>query len=87
MERLAGVPSAVYRFPIIAATDMTNMIPSATGTASHTPVIPQIWGNSRMPPADRPNVRRKERAADTFPFDSAVNIAEVKMFKPQNRKL
>ena len=25
--------------------------------------------------------------ADTFPFDNAVNIADVKLFKPQNRKL
>ena len=66
--------------------DTTNIIPSATGTASHTPVIPQIRGSSRMPAASRPNVRRKERTADSFPFDSAVNIPEAKMFRPQNRK-
>ncbi len=52
-----------------------------------TPAIPQIWGSNRMPPVSRPNVRKKERTADTFPFDNAVNIAEVKLFKPQNRKL
>ena len=63
------------------------MIPSATGTASHTPVIPQMRGSSRMPPVSRPNVRRNERTADSFPFDRAVNIADVKLFKPQNRKL
>lgn len=66
---------------------MTDIIPSATGTASHTPVIPQRRGSDRMPTASRPKVRKKERTADTFPFDSAVNIAEVKLFKPQNRKL
>ena len=40
-----------------------------------------------MPPASRPKVRKKERTADTFPFDSAVNMAEVKLFKPLKRKL
>ena len=40
-----------------------------------------------MPTASRPNVRKKERTADTFPFDKAVNIAEVKLFNPQNKKL
>ena len=64
-----------------------NISPSAAGTASHTPAIPQIRGSNRMPPASRPNVRKKERIADTFPFDNAVNIADVKLFKPQNRKL
>ena len=63
------------------------MIPSATGTASHTPVIPQKRGNKRMPPDSRPNVRKKERNADIFPFDRAVNMAEIKMFRPQNKKL
>lgn len=28
-----------------------------------------------------------ESAADTFPFESAVNIADVKILNPQNRKL
>ena len=64
-----------------------NIIPSAAGTASHTPVISQIQGSNRMPPASRPDVRKEERTADTFPFDNAVNIADVKLFKPQNRKL
>ena len=54
------------------------MIPSATGTASHTPVIPQMRGSSRMPPVSRPKVRKKERTADTYPFDSALKMAEVK---------
>ena len=44
-------------------------------------------GSNWMPTVSRPNVRKKERTADTFPFDKAVNIAEAKLFKPQNRKL
>ncbi len=63
------------------------MIPSAIGTASHTPVIPQMCGSRRIPPASSPNVRRNERTADTLPFDKAVNIADVKLFSPQNKKL
>ncbi len=51
------------------------------------PVIPQIPGSKRIPPASSPNVRKNERTADTFPFDKAVNIADVKMLNPQNRKL
>lgn len=69
------------------AADTANMIPSAAGTASQAPVIPQMLGSSRMPPASRPNVRRKERTAETLPFDSAVNIAEAKLFRPQDKKL
>ena len=30
---------------------------------------------------------KKERNADSFPFDNAVNAAELKIFSPQNRKL
>ncbi len=35
----------------------------------------------------KPNVLNKDKTADTFPFDRAVNIAEVKIFNPQNKKL
>ncbi len=31
--------------------------------------------------------RRKDNSADSFPFDSAVNVAEVKMFIPEKREL
>lgn len=67
--------------------DTTDMIASAKGTASHTPFIPKIRGSKRMWPASRTKVRRNERTADTFPLDRAVKLAEVKMFRPQNRKL
>lgn len=63
------------------------MIPSATGTASQIPVNPHILGKSNIPPASKPNVRKNDRIAETFPFDNAVNIDDVNMFRPQNRKL
>ena len=66
---------------------MKNAIPSAMGTANHTPVIPQRADSSGIPPAVSPKVRRKDKNAETFPFDNAVNIADVKIFRPQNRKL
>ncbi len=66
---------------------MKNMIPSAIGTAIHTPVIPKSRGSSRIPPQSRPKVRRKDRTAETLPLERAVNRAEMKMLKPQKRKL
>lgn len=33
------------------------------------------------------NVLKAEMIADTLPLDRAVNVAEVKMLKPQNKKL
>ena len=50
-------------------------------------MIPQIRGSKRIPAVKRPKVRSRERTADTVPFDKAVNMAEVKMFRPQKRKL
>lgn len=60
---------------------------SAIGTASHTPVTPKRLGNVSNNTVINPKVRRNERKADSFPFDNAVNVAEVKIFSPQNRKL
>ena len=68
-------------------SDITNIIPSAIGTAIHIPITPKIRGSTMMPEASRTKVLRKDRAADTLPFDSAVNMADVKMLVPQNRKL
>ena len=67
--------------------DARNMIPSARGAASHRPASPQNRGRSKIPPPSRTKVRKKERRADTFPLERAVNIAEVKIFRPQNKKL
>ena len=63
------------------------VISSAAGTASHTPVTPKRAGSISSSTVISPNVRRKDRIADSFPFDNAVNMAEVKIFSPQNRKL
>ena len=57
------------------------------GIANHTPVTSQNWGSIKIKAVINPNVRKKDIIADTFPFDNAVNIADVKLFKPQNRKL
>lgn len=63
------------------------VISSAIGTASHTPVTPKIFGNVKSSTVISPKVRRKDKIADSFPFETAVNMAEVKIFSPQNRKL
>ena len=60
---------------------------SAAGTASHTPVTPINSGSISKSGVISPNVRKKDNTADSFPFDSAVKAAEVKIFSPQNRKL
>ena len=33
------------------------------------------------------NVRKHDSIADRFPFDNAVNVAEIKILQPQNKKL
>ena len=63
------------------------VLSSAIGTASHTPVTPKRFGNVSNSTVISPKVRRNDKIADSFPFDNAVNMAEVKMFNPQNRKL
>ena len=63
------------------------VISSAIGTASHTPVTPKTFGNVSNSTVISPKVRRNDKIADSFPFDNAVNVAEVKMFIPQNKKL
>ena len=49
-------------------------------------VTPHIRGNTRIAIVKKANVLRKDNKAETFPFDKAVNIEEVKIFKPQNIK-
>ena len=63
------------------------VISSAIGTANHTPVTPKTFGNVSNNTVISPKVRRNDKIADSFPFDKAVNVAEVKIFSPQNRKL
>ena len=63
------------------------VINSAIDTASHTPITPKTFGNVESSTVISPKVRWNNKIADNFPFDNAVNAAEVKMFSPQNRKL
>lgn len=51
------------------------------------PVIPNILGNISSNIVINTNVRKNDNIADNFPFDNAVNTAEVKIFHPQNKKL
>lgn len=66
---------------------MISVSSSAIGIASHTPITFKNFGRTKSEVVISPNVRKKDIAADTFPFDSAVNIAEVKILPPENRKL
>ena len=50
---------------------------SARGTASQLPVTPPSRGNSKRPMVTKTRVHRKDRMAETLPFDRAVNIADV----------
>ena len=56
-------------------------------TSQCEPVTPKTFGNVSSSTVISPKVRRNDKIADSFPFDNAVNVAEVKMFSPQNRKL
>ena len=33
------------------------------------------------------NVRKHDNIADSFPFDNAVNVAEIKILEPKNKKI
>lgn len=48
-------------------------IPSAAGTASHTPVTPKKLDNASSNTVIRPKVRRNDKIADSFPFDNAFH--------------
>lgn len=65
----------------------TNVPISAAGIAAHTPATPRNRGSTSRKTVISPNVRKKDMAAETFPFDSAVNRAEAKILHPENRKL
>ncbi len=60
---------------------------SANGTAIQIPFTPLINGSNNNPDNTNINVRSNEIIAETFPFDSAVNNIEQKMFNPMNKKL
>ena len=77
----------LFSVPIKKTSATIMVISSAVGTASHTPVTPKISGNVSNSTVISPKVRRNDKIADSFPFDNAVNVAEVKIFSPRNRKL
>ena len=53
---------------------------SATGIASHTPCIPTICGKIAREIRIKPKVLAKERIAEVFPSDRAVNNPEKYIF-------
>ena len=74
-------------FCLIKNTAVIIVADSAIGTASQTPVTPIAFGSRSKSRVIKPNVRRNDRKADIFPFESAVNAEEAKRLNPQNRKL
>ena len=76
-----------FRTRYMAGNAHKNARNSAAGDASHTPVIPKKRGRIRIAPVNNTKVRRKDKNADTFPLDKAVNIADTKIFSPLNKKL
>ena len=55
---------------------------SAAGTDSQMPFTPIRYGSSSMFATMNTKVRTKEMAADIFPLEYAVNIADAKMLIP-----
>lgn len=58
---------------------------SAAGTASQIPFTPMRLGRISIFATIRTKVRMKDMAADIFPLENAVNIAEENMFSPAKR--
>ena len=75
--------SVLYDYFWLRKINATIIVSSSEiGTASHTPITPKMLGNVSNSTVINPKVRRNERMADSFPFDNAVNVAEVKIFSP-----
>ena len=60
---------------------------SDKGTAIHTPSTSNNKGNSNNAITKNTNVLKKDRMADTLPFEKAVKKLDAKMFNPVNKKL
>lgn len=58
---------------------------SATGQASHTPVIPSSMERLSRAAASKTSVRIHDKSAETGPLLKAVNIAEANILYPLNR--
>lgn len=59
---------------------------SAKGTTNQTPFTPIILGNMNIPIKKNTNVLIKERIADIFPFEKAVNIPQPNILIPATKK-
>ena len=55
---------------------------SATGTAIHTPISPNIIGRIRTAPMIKINVLEKDIIADVLPSEKAVNMEEENIPNP-----
>lgn len=66
---------------------MTMERNSARVIATQAPSPPIIRGSSKSPTAMKTKVRMKEIIAETLPLEKAVNRAEVKILRPEKRKL
>ena len=60
---------------------------SANGTANQIPFIPNIIGSTNNPIKTKTNVRINEIVAEILPLENAVNIIEVNILNPMNKKL
>ena len=67
--------------------DIISASTSAIGIASHNPSTPMTRGRRIIAPAMKTKVLINDISADIFPFDSAVNIDEAKILKPENRNV
>ena len=58
---------------------------SATGTAIQTPIIPNAFGKRIKETTVKTKVLQIANIAETFPLESAVNIAETNTLIPIKR--
>lgn len=72
---------------MIKATDTIIVRNSANGTAIQTPTTSNNCGSISNATDIKTNVLNVEITADTFPFDSAVKVADANILNPQNKKL
>ena len=50
------------------------------------PITPSINGNIIIPKLSKTNVFKKDIRADILPFENAVNIPDIKILVPTNKK-
>ena len=79
-------PQYPYRFLYLKniPADKAIAINSAAGVASQIPLTPNIRGSTTIVTSMNTKDLENASAADTTPFDSAVNIPLAKILKPIN---